>query len=171
MFDSRRSTNFLMAKKNSVSPFVKIIFATIIWRLRKLWFSQHTQMQPEVATSCFVPDKCGVAWGVRLTADSLAAWSGISAFRDRPILFSSQWSLMWRSQVLSFDISNSSTTIRLTDNAEFYSSRANNLTHSWIFRTSSPLPLKTKPLALAVKFSYTLKIIESDLLSGCTKLP
>ena len=64
MFGWRWSTNFLMAKKNSVSSFVKIIFATIIWRLRKIWFSQHTQMQPEVATRCFVPDKCGVAWGV-----------------------------------------------------------------------------------------------------------
>ena len=155
MFGWRWSTNFLMAKKNSVSSFVKIIFATIIWRLRKLWFSQHTQMQPEVATRCFVPDKCGVAWGVRLPADSLAAWCGISYFPR---------SGLWCGEVKY------SALIFPTVQRQFVSpSRANSLTHSWIFRTSSPLPLKTKPLALAVKFSYTLKIIESDLLSGCTQ--
>ena len=56
--------------------------------------SVNTQIKPEVATSCFVPDTCGVAWSVRLTADSRAAWSGISAFRD--ISISSQEQAYWK---------------------------------------------------------------------------
>ena len=89
MFGWRWSTNFLMAKKNSVSSFVKIFFATIIWRLRKIWFSQHTQMQPEVATSCFVPDKCGVAWGVshQRHGNGFHFWKGFLACSLSPLIW------------------------------------------------------------------------------------
>ena len=80
MFGPRRSTNFLMAKKTPLALSWKSFSQRSYLCETFGWV--NTQIKPEVATSCFVPDTCGVAWSVRLTADSRAAWSGISAFRD-----------------------------------------------------------------------------------------
>ena len=92
MFGPRRSTNFLMAKKTPLALSWKSFSQRSYLCETFGWV--NTQIKPEVATSCFVPDTCGVAWGVRLTADSRAAWSGISAFRD--ISISSQEQAYWK---------------------------------------------------------------------------
>ena len=52
---------FWWPKKNSVSSFVKIFFATIIWRLRKIWFSQHTH-------------KCNLKWQLVVLCQTSVGW-------------------------------------------------------------------------------------------------
>ena len=154
MVGSRRSTIFLMAKKKTP--------LALSWKS----FSQRSYEGCESFGSVNT-HKCNLKWQLVVLCQTSVGWHEALGLLQTVVqlevvypLFETYQSYFPRSGLWCGEVKYSALIFPTVQRQfvsptmqSYYSSRANSLTHSWIFRTSSPLPVKTKPLALAVKFS------------------